>query len=81
MYEFYWKYIGAKYGSGAKWSFTDTNSLVYQIETDAYGDFYKDKSLFEFYGYPKDLRFFDVVNKKVICKMRLGEILCMGLLD
>ena len=40
MYEFHYKYIGVKYGSNAKLLFTDTDSLVYQIETDdVYEDF------------------------------------------
>ena len=41
MYEFHYKYIGVKYGSNAKLLFTDTDSLVYQIETyDVYEDFW-----------------------------------------
>ena len=38
MYEFHFKYIGVKYGGSAKLLFTDTDSLVYQTETD---DFYE----------------------------------------
>ena len=47
MYEFHYNDIGVKYGSGAKLLFTDTNSLVYEIDTDdVYEDkFYKDKVL------------------------------------
>ena len=32
--------------------------------------FYEDKSLFDFRDYPKDSRFYDPVNKKVIGKMK-----------
>ena len=42
-----------KYGSNAKLLFTDTESLVYEIETDdMYDDFYENKSLFDFRDYP-----------------------------
>ena len=45
--------------------FTNTDSLVYEIETDGvYEDFYKDKNLFGFSDYLKDSKFFDLINKK-----------------
>ena len=51
--------------------FTDTDSLVYEIETnDVYEDFCENKHLFDFSDYPEDLNFFDPVNKKVIGKMK-----------
>ena len=51
--------------------FTDTDSLVYEIETDDVFDyFYKNKNLFDFSNYPKDSKFLDLVNKKVIGKMK-----------
>ena len=69
MYEFHDKYIKTKYN--AKLFFTDTGSLVYEIETkDVYEDFYVDKNLFDFTDYPRDSRFFDLPNKKVIVKMK-----------
>ena len=39
MYEFHYEYIKSKYGDKAKLLFTDTDSLMYEIETE---DFYKD---------------------------------------
>ena len=39
MYNFHYNYIIPKYGDRAKLLFTDTDSLMYEIETD---DFYKD---------------------------------------
>ena len=33
-------------------------------------DFYKDKNLFDFSGYSQDSKFFDLVNKIVIGKMK-----------
>jgi len=39
MYDFHYNYIKHKYGDKAKFIFTDTNDLAYEIQTD---DFYKD---------------------------------------
>ena len=51
--------------------FTDTDSLVYEIERDnVYEDFYVNNNLFDFSDYPEDSKFFDSVNKKVIGKMK-----------
>ena len=51
--------------------FTNTGSLVYEIETgNVYKDFYEDKNLFDFSDYLRDLKFFDLVNKKIIGKMK-----------
>ena len=69
MYKFYYKYIKTKYN--AKLLFTDSESLVYEIEPDdVYEDFYEDKNLLDFSDYPRDSKFFDFVNKKVIGKMK-----------
>ena len=59
--------------------FTDTHSLVYKnITDDVYEDFYEDENLFDFSDYTPDLKFFDLVNKKAIGKMKdefKGEII------
>ena len=41
MFDFHYNFIREKYGNKAELLFTDTDSLMYQIETD---DFYKDIS-------------------------------------
>ena len=54
MYEFHYNYIKPKYGSKANLLYTDTDSLMYRIETE---DFYKDisgdvKNRFDTSDYP-----------------------------
>ena len=41
-----------------------------KLKKDVYEDFYLDKDLFDFSDYPLNSKFFDVVNKKVIDKMK-----------
>ena len=51
--------------------FTDTDSLSYEIKSeDIYEEFFKWKDLFDFSNFPKDSKFFDETNKKVIGKMK-----------
>ena len=56
MYDFHYEYIKPKYGDKAKLLFTDTDSFLYEIQTE---DFYKDISgdvcdRFDTSNYPKD---------------------------
>ena len=62
---------------------TDSDTLAYEIKTDdVYEDFYDDKYLFDFSDYPRDSKFFDLVNKKVIDKMKDEfKVGIMNLLD
>ena len=55
MFDFHYKYIKPKYGNKAKLLFTDTDSFLYEIETE---DFYKDitpdvKERFDTSEYPE----------------------------
>ena len=51
--------------------FTDKDSLAYEIKSeDVCEEFFKQKHLFDFSNYPKDSKFFDETNKKVIGKMK-----------
>ena len=56
MYDFHYNYIKPKYGAKAKLLFTDTDSFLYEIETE---DFYKDisgdvKDRFDTRDYPEN---------------------------
>ena len=70
MYDFHYEHAEKKHD--AKLLFTDTDSLLYKIETydDAYEDFYKDKHLFHLSNYPKDSKVFDPDNERVSGKMK-----------
>ena len=47
--------------------FTDTDSLAYKIKSeDVYEELFKCKHLFDFSNYPKDSKFLDGTNKKVV---------------
>ena len=69
MYDFHYSFIKKHFD--AELLFTDTDSLTYEIKSkDVYEEFFKHKHLFDFSNYPKDLKFFDETNKKVISKMK-----------
>ena len=74
MYEFFYEYIKAKYGDKAELLFTDTDSLMCEIETE---DFYEDvspdvKTMFDTSNFPKEhpSGIETGVNKKVIGKFK-----------
>ena len=51
--------------------FTDTDSLMYHVETlDIYKELFEDKQLFDNAGYPDTSPFFDASNNKVIGKFK-----------
>ena len=43
------------------------------IYDDIYEDFYEDKKLLDFSEYPRDSNFCDLVNKKVIAKVKVNS--------
>ena len=80
MYDFHYNFI--KNNFDTELLFTDTDSLACEIKSeDFYKEFFKWKDLFDFSNYPKDSKFFDSTNKKVIGKMNLVELLLTNLLD
>ena len=69
IYKFHYDYVFNKYD--AKFLFTDTDSLVYEINSkDVYEQCFKDRGLFDFRGDPIDSKYYDSTNKKVIGKMK-----------
>ena len=71
MYDFHYNYINIKLD--AELLFTNTDSLTYEIKTeDVYEDFFRDKHLLHFTEYLKDSKFYDMINEKVIGKMKDG---------
>ena len=74
MYDFYYNYLKEKYGDKVKLLFSDTDSLMCEIETE---DFYKDisgdvKDRFDTSDYPKNhpSGIPTGINKKVLGKMK-----------
>ena len=72
MYEFHYDYMAPKYGKKLDLYYTDTDSLIYNIEME---DFYKDiaedvPARFDMSGYNPDLPLPVGLNKKVIGLMK-----------
>ena len=64
MYDLHYNFIKKQFN--AELLFTDTDGLTYEIKSeDVYEEFFKQKHLFDFSNYPKDLKFFDPINEKV----------------
>ena len=69
MYDFHYNFFKKHFD--AELLFTDTDSLTYEMKSeDVYEEFFKHKHVFDFSNYPKDSKFFDETNKKVIGKMK-----------
>ena len=64
-------FVFRRYGEMAKLLMTDTDSLVYHLETaDVYADMASNLDDYDTSDYPKSLQAFSVVNKKVLGKMK-----------
>ena len=71
MLDFMYNFIKPKYGDKAQLLFTDTDSLMIEIETaDIYRDMKQHRDLFDFSGYPKHHFCYDPTNNKVIGKFK-----------
>ena len=78
MYDFHFGHFKNKFNS--RLLVPDTDILVYEIreKDDIYEKIYSDRDLFDFSDYPKNSKFYDVTNKKVIGKMKdelSGEVI------
>ena len=71
MYKFHYDIMKKKYGDKIRLLFTDTDSLMYEIETE---DFYKDmgemREHFDLAGYPMSNPLYDPTNNKVVGKFK-----------
>ena len=69
MHKFHYDYVCNKYDE--KLLFTDTESLVYDINSEnVYEQCFKDRRLFNFSGYPIYSKYYDSTNKNVLGKMK-----------
>ena len=71
MYKSHNDYIKNKYSNNSRLLFTDTDSLMHEIKTkDVYGNFSKDKEMFDFNDYSIQSKYYDDSNKSVVGKMK-----------
>ena len=71
MYKSHNDYIKNKYSNNSRVLFTDTDSLMHEIKTkDVYGNFSKDKEMFDFNDYSIQSKYYDDSNKSVVGKMK-----------
>lgn len=71
MYDFHYNFMKKLYEDNIKLLFTDTDSLMYEIETPNLNeDIVKYKSMFDLSNYPVDHPFHDDANKKIVLKFK-----------
>ena len=70
LFSFHYDYFMRKYPA-AKLLFTDTDSLMYWVETaDLYKELFADREYFDFASYDRTSPFYDATNNKVIGKFK-----------
>ena len=71
MYEFHYDNINNKFSNKSRLLFTDTDSLMYEIETgNIYDDFSKVKEMFDFSNYSARSIYHDHSSTLVFSKMK-----------
>ena len=74
MYEFHYDYSKNKYGNKSRLLFTDVDSLIYEIKTEAdfhanvHADFSKDKKMFDFNNYLAKSKFMMIETSQWLLK-------------
>ena len=74
MYEFHYDYSKNKYGNKSRLLFTDGDSLIYEIKTEAdfhanvHADFSKDKKMFDFNNYLAKSKFMMIETNQWLLK-------------
>ena len=85
MYDFFYNKLKKQYGPKCELLYTDTDSLLLEIETDdVYKDIAKNKSLYDTSDYPKEHPLHSNANKKALGKMKdecagtpIAECVCL----
>ena len=85
MYDFFYNELKRQYGPRCELLYTDTDSLLLEIETDdVYKDIESNKNLYDTSDYPKEHPLYSNVNKKVLGKMKdecagtpIAECVCL----
>ena len=68
--EYHYDYIKNKYGNKSRLLFTDTDSLMYEIETkNVYDDSYN-KEIFDFSNYSSKSKYYYDSNALIVGKMK-----------
>ena len=71
MYDFFYNHLKARYGHKCELIYTDTDSLLLNIQTeDVYKDMKEDSWLYDTSKYRKDNPLYLARNKKVLGKMK-----------
>lgn len=71
MYDFHYNFMKKLYKDSIKLLFTDTDSLMYEIETPNLNeDIAKYKNMFDLSNYPIDHPLHDDANKKTVLKFK-----------
>jgi len=71
MYDFWYNHIKAEYGNMANLLYTDTDSLLFQVETeDVYANMKTNAIQYDFSDYPIDHPNHSIENKKVVGKFK-----------
>ena len=71
MYDFYYNHLKARYGPRCELIYTDTDSLLLQIQTeDVYADMKATSWHYDTSNYPQDHPLYDATNKKALGKMK-----------
>ena len=71
MYEFFYNHMKARYGHKCELVYTDTDSLILDIQTeDVFKDMQEHSWVYDTSNYPKDHPLYDDRNKKVLGKMK-----------
>ena len=74
MYDWHYNYMMKKYAGRSQMCYTDTDSLVYLVETpDFYADMKEDSHLYDLSNFPKTHPMYSDANKKAIGFMKDEE--------